>query len=391
MKLAFLCSATYADPGLFARPEGWPVPRGLSDPEVGRHSMEFAIEQARLAEGFGFDWVSVSEHHYWPILPVGNAGVLAAALAREVKRAAIAWIGPLVSMNNPVRIAEEIALLDQLSGGRLVVLPLRGTPNEFLAYGVNPDETRGRAQEAAELIQRALTEPGPFGWEGRYYRYRTVSVWPGPTQLPHPPFFWSGNSVESVKFAARRRWAMAMSYYPQHLAAQLVQMYRDACAEQGWQPTPDQILYRCFIAVAETDRAAQELNDRFYGTAGPQTTRGRATLVASLQNDKSRIVGAPREIGTDADKKNLDADRKGAAGFALGRLHLCGSPDTVFHQIRAFQEATGVGVIDLGFTGGGLTPEETMRSLRLFGEEVLPRLRAVGVGASTRDVVGAGR
>lgn len=375
LKLSYLCTGIYADPALFARPESWPVPRRFNDSKMGLYSIEFAIEQARRAEKFGFDWVSVSEHHYWPIIQVPNAAVLGAALARELKRAKIAWAGPLVAMNNPVRIAEEIAMLDQLSGGRLIVLPLRGTANEFLAYGVRPDESRARTQEAAELIVRALTEPNPFGWEGRFYRHRTVSVWPGATQIPHPPVYWSGNSVESVNFAARHRWGMAMSFYPQHLAAELVQMYQQACAKNGWKPLPDQMLYRCYIAVADSDQEAKELESRYYGTAGAATRRGRA---ATIQQDKRLpIVTSPREIGTDADKKNTEA-----AGFALGKLTFCGCPETVVKQIKMFQAATSVGVIDLGFSGGGLTPQEAAKSLRLFGEQVLPHIRGFGAASS---------
>jgi alkanesulfonate monooxygenase SsuD/methylene tetrahydromethanopterin reductase-like flavin-dependent oxidoreductase (luciferase family) len=162
-------------------------------------------------------------------LQTPNACVFAAALSQVIRRAKIAVLGPLVSMNNPVRIAEELAMLDQLSGGRLVVLFLRGTPNEFLTYGVNPDETRARTQEASMLITRSLTEAQPFGWQGRYYRFRTVSVWPRPVQQPHPPLYYSGNSLESTSFAAARRLGLSVSFYPAHVTAQMTGHY-----QQGW-------------------------------------------------------------------------------------------------------------------------------------------------------------
>ena len=198
--------------------QGWPTPPALYRSEVGQQSLEVAMAQAKLADELGFDWVSCSEHHYTPLLQTPNAAVFAAALSQVVRRAKIAVLGPLVSMNNPVRIAEELAMLDQLSGGRLVVLFLRGTPNEFLAYGTNPDETRARTQEASILITRALTEPQPFGWEGRYYRFRTVSVWPGSVQQPHPPLYYSGNSLESSSFAGtQKNEDSVVSFYPAHI------------------------------------------------------------------------------------------------------------------------------------------------------------------------------
>src|SRR5262247_2107307 len=183
MKASFFCTHSYASPEPFKHP-GWPVPPGLYRPEVGLRSVEVTLEQAKLADELGFDWVSCSEHHYTPLLQTPNANVFAAALSQVVRRAKIAVLGPLVSMVNPVRTAEELAMLDQLSGGRLIALFLRGTPNEFLAYGVNPQETRARTQEASELIVRALTEPETFGWEGRYFRFRTVAVWPRAIQQP---------------------------------------------------------------------------------------------------------------------------------------------------------------------------------------------------------------
>ncbi len=164
MKVSFFCTNRYSSREALDHPE-WPVPRALYEPEAGLRSLEESLEQVRLAEELGFDWISCSEHHYTPLRQTPNAVLFAAALSQVVRRPKIAVLGPLVSMNNPVRIAEEIAMLDQLTGGRLIVMFLRGTPNEFLSYGVNPDETRARTQEASLLIIRALTEAQPFGWE----------------------------------------------------------------------------------------------------------------------------------------------------------------------------------------------------------------------------------
>ena len=126
MKASFFCTNTYLSAEPFRYP-GWPTPPGLYRPEIGLKSADVALEQAKLADELGFDWVSCSEHHYTPLLQTPNAMVFAGALSQVVKRAKIAVLGPLVSMNNPVRIAEELAMLDQLSHGRLIVRPLIGT------------------------------------------------------------------------------------------------------------------------------------------------------------------------------------------------------------------------------------------------------------------------
>ena len=353
MLASFFCTNSYLSAEAF-RFQGWPTPPALFRSEVGLRSVNYALEQAKLADELGFDWVSCSEHHYTPLLQTPNASVFAAALSQVVRRAKVAVLGPLVSMNNPVRIAEELAMLDQLTGGRLVVLFLRGTPNEFLAYGTNPDETRARTQEASLLITKALTEPQPFGWEGRFYRFLTVSVWPGPVQRPHPPLYYSGNSLESATFAAARHLGLGVSFYPPHIVAQMTGHYKQECAKHGWVPTSDQILYRAFSAVGEDDKEAAAFNAKFFvGDGAANLFRGRGAAV-------------PPPTQTQA-------------GFGLGELRFCGSPDTVVRQIADFHEVTGVGAIDIAFDGAGLSPKESAKSMRLFATEVLPRIRHIGV------------
>ena len=129
--------------------------------------------------------------------------VMAGALSQIVRRVKIAVLGPTLPILNPVRVAEEFAMLDTMSGGRVVAGMMRGTPNEYVTYNINPAESRERFAEALHLIRRAWTETRPFGWLGRYYQYRTISIWPRPVQQPHPPLYMSGSSPEAWEFAAR--------------------------------------------------------------------------------------------------------------------------------------------------------------------------------------------
>jgi alkanesulfonate monooxygenase SsuD/methylene tetrahydromethanopterin reductase-like flavin-dependent oxidoreductase (luciferase family) len=381
MKFSFFNTFVYSSAELSTRGGGWPIPPSLYDPALGEKTFEQGLDEVRLADELGFDWVSASEHHYWSVSPTPNPAVLLGALTQVVKRAKLAFMGPLVSMNNPIRVAEEVAMLDQMSHGRLIVCFLRGTPNEFLAYDTVPEETRAKTQEAIALISRALTEPEPFAWEGRYFRYRTVSVWPGLSQRPMPLTFASGNSRESATYAASNRFAMALAYYPTHLCAELVAFYRDQCGEFGWAPTNDQLLYRCFVAVGDSDDEAHERQARFFGERGGMMAaprKGRAEVVADQQR---RPV--PSEIGTDADGKNTSADA--TRGFALGGLAFAGGPDALVEQIRDFHEATGIGVLDVSLNGGGLSHEEHMASIRTFATKVMPRLRELGISTGAKE------
>jgi alkanesulfonate monooxygenase SsuD/methylene tetrahydromethanopterin reductase-like flavin-dependent oxidoreductase (luciferase family) len=283
-----------------------------------------------------------------------NAAVLAGALSNVVDRGKLALLGPLVSMNNPVRVAEEIAMLDQLTRGRLIALLLRGTPNEFAYYNVAAEETRARTEEAMLLIKKALTETEPFAWKGRYFDFPTVSVWPGPTQLPHPPLYGSANSEESTAFIAEHGFGAAMSFVGPGLVAKNMAHYRELCDQHGWQPTPDQQLFRCFAVVGESQDHVDDLTARM---PGPDPLP----------------VPPPLPPGTAPSTDSTSIEDMKAFGF--GFLQLAGTPDSLVEQIRDYQTRTGVGILDLSFNMGYFTHEETLAQLQLFGKEVLPRVQ----------------
>src|SRR5262247_3491236 len=174
MKVSFFETARYTPPE--ALPPEWPMPSGAYDREAGADAYRGMIERVLLVEELGFDWVSVSEHHYSPRILTPSPILAAAFLAARLKKVTIALLGPIVPHHNPVRLAEELAMLDTLAQGRLVVGLLRGTANEALTYDLNPEESRERTDEGMELILRAWTEPQPFGWQGRHFQYRTISI-----------------------------------------------------------------------------------------------------------------------------------------------------------------------------------------------------------------------
>jgi alkanesulfonate monooxygenase SsuD/methylene tetrahydromethanopterin reductase-like flavin-dependent oxidoreductase (luciferase family) len=159
-------------------PRQWPMPAGAYDREAGLRAFRGMVERSRYVEELGFDWVSVSEHHYSPRILTPSLPIAAAYIASHVHNIKIALLGPIVPQSNPVLLAEEMAMLDTMAEGRLIVGMLRGTTNEMLTYNLNPEESRERTDEGMELILRAWKEPQPFGWQGRHFQYRTVSVWP---------------------------------------------------------------------------------------------------------------------------------------------------------------------------------------------------------------------
>jgi alkanesulfonate monooxygenase SsuD/methylene tetrahydromethanopterin reductase-like flavin-dependent oxidoreductase (luciferase family) len=155
MKASLFCTARY----MGAAPHDiWPLSGEYYSGDAAVRSMQTTFDQFRCADEFGFDWVTVAEHHYSAFSLSPNPMVMAGALSQIVRRARIAVLGPTLPILNPVRVAEEFAMLDTMSGGRLVAGMMRGTPNEYVTYNVNPAESRERFAEALHLIRRAWTE-----------------------------------------------------------------------------------------------------------------------------------------------------------------------------------------------------------------------------------------
>jgi alkanesulfonate monooxygenase SsuD/methylene tetrahydromethanopterin reductase-like flavin-dependent oxidoreductase (luciferase family) len=343
-------------------PAQWPLPPGLYEPELGAQAFQSVIKRAALVEELGFDWVSFSEHHYGARILSPSPIVMASHMAAHLHKIKIAVLGPIIALNNPVRVAEEFAMLDNLTQGRLVVGLLRGTTNEYLVYGVKPEEAREITTEGMELVLKAWTEPQPFGWQGRHYQYRTVSVWPRPLQQPFPPTYSLGTSRESCEFAARHHLGLGVSFGPFDVMSTVTRYYREQCALYGWEPTPQQIIYRGNILLAETDAEAQEaLQLRQQQAEVPFPMRpGVRDVLQKL--DSRNIAGVPRP-----------ALRDGALP-----TNFVGSPETVVKQLQHCHDAVGAGVVDLAFQSvDAEDPQGTIRALELFGKEVLPRLRQI--------------
>ena len=358
MKVSFFETVRYRPPETL--PKEWPVPSGLYDPDAGARAYRSMIERLQLIEELGFDWISMSEHHYSPRILTPSPILSAAFVAPHLKKLTIALLGPIVPHANPVRIAEELAMLDTMTQGRLVVGLLRGTTNEALTYDLNPTESRERTDEGMELILRAWTEPHPFAWQGRHFRYRTVSIWPRPLQQPHPPTYALGTSREACEFAARHRLGCGVSYGPFEVMAKATRHYREACARHDWTPTPEHIIYRANMIVADTDDEAQ------------------AELRAQPNDAPFTMRAGVREAVSVVDTRNIGGEARAPLRTGALPTTFIGSPDTVVEQVRRCREVVGAGVLDLSLYPPGLPdPEPLTRALELFAAKVLPRIRDI--------------
>lgn len=364
MKAALFSTTRYTGP----TKSGWPVAVDAYEPDIAADSMDATLENFRLADEVGFDWVTVAEHHYAPMSLNPNPMVMAGAMTQVVKRAKIALLGPNIPINNPIRVAEEFAMLDTMTRGRVVAGLMRGTGNEYVTYNVNPAESRDRFKEAVELIRAAWTETQPFGWQGRHFQYRTISIWPRPVQKPHPPIYVSASSPESGEYAAENKLGIGFAFTSAPQAGKASAYYQDQCAKHGWIPTGDDIVFRMGFHIADTDEEAMQ--DLLQGPG-----RGAARIGVSVSNK------AVESAVKDAGYYGRDVEGQRSRLFARGELEdrietgqvLCGGPDTVISQIKRLKETVGCGVLDL--TLGANLGDKTKKSIRLMGESILPQIR----------------
>jgi len=362
MKAALFSTCKYHGPSIAG---GWPVTGRVYSHEAAHESFQSSLDQFRLADELGFDWVSVAEHHFAPFSLTPNPMIVAGAISQVVKRAKIALLGADIPILNPVRVAEEFAMLDMMTNGRVIAGMLRGTPNEYVTYNINPAESRGRFAEALALIRKCWTQTEPFGWQGRYYEYRSISIWPRVVQQPHPKIYMSGSSPESGEFAARHRISLGFAVTNVPLAQKAVRHYRDQASIFGWEPEPDDVIYRIGVHVGETDdRALADYEAAQKAAPGMRLTMANRSLEAA--------IAETGYYGRDAEAQRQRL-MPGSLQERIDRGQLLlGSPDTVVRQLENIKRALDCGVVDL--TVAHQMGDKTTRSIELLGEKVLPRI-----------------
>ena len=220
----------------------------------------------------------LNEHHNAPFCMQAKANIFAAILAAMTSRVKIVPLGnPLPLADNPVRLAEELAMIDMISQGRLVSGFVRGGGQEQLATGVNPAYNRERFEEAHDLIVKTWTQPGPFRWEGTHYQHRVVNPWALPLQKPHPRIWIPGVlSKETVVWAARHRYPYIALSTSIEATKKIWALYDATAAEAGYTAGPENrgYLQRCHVAETEEKALANArqfmwMQGEFTGLAHP--------------------------------------------------------------------------------------------------------------------------
>jgi alkanesulfonate monooxygenase SsuD/methylene tetrahydromethanopterin reductase-like flavin-dependent oxidoreductase (luciferase family) len=376
MKFSFFHLMPWTE--LTEAPPQWPVSNRAFAPERGKQLYDTYLDTMVFAEACGFDWVGCNEHHFSPYGLMANPNLIGAILASRTRSIRIAILGNLIPLLNPVRVAEEYAMLDVLSGGRLIAGMIRGVPHEYIAYNIVPDESRGRLREAAALIVKAWTEPEPFGWEGEYYQYPSVSIWPRPMQRPHPPILMSASNEESAEFAGQHKTMMAMTLIADLKVAQrCIDAYKRSARAHGLQPTPEHIVLGYNMLIADTDEEARHYlgeGQRYFHRILMHPLRNAMGLVIQ----KSRFFGESHGTHGQGFGNRLSAlSERSIEEMIEAGSALCGSPATVVEQMKRVKAELGNGHFILNMQIGNIPNAVVRRSMELFRDKVLPEARGL--------------
>lgn len=359
------------------------VDYSLFDEEKANHVYHEYLDELEFAEKVGFDGICVNEHHSnaYGLMPSPN--IMAATLTRRTNRAAIVVMGNSIALYNPpLRVAEEFAMLDILSGGRLVAgFPVGTSMDTNFAYGVPGAQLRERYYEAHDLIMQAWHNEGVSHFNGKYTQIRYMNPWPRPLQKPNPPIWIpGGGSIETWDFCAARGYNYSyLSFSGFKRAAQLMNGFHDRVAELGLPFNPYQASFAQQIIVAESDAEAEESyfqHAKYFferclhiypGFADAPGYRTEATIRAGLKAQ----VGGVSSGGAVGKSYRQCVDE----GFLVA-----GNPDQVTEQMEHLITSLRVGHVFCLLHIGDMPREKCEKSTRLFAEKVMPRLRHLWQG-----------
>jgi alkanesulfonate monooxygenase SsuD/methylene tetrahydromethanopterin reductase-like flavin-dependent oxidoreductase (luciferase family) len=350
----------------------WVTPsNALYDPERGHALYHRYLDELVRAEERGWDGVCVNEHHQNVYGTMPSPNLIAAILTQRTKRCRIGIIGNALPLHDdPLRVAEEIAMLDVISGGRIISGFVRGTGMEYYSYGVNPAHSRDRFYEAHDLILKAWTEPGPFPFVGKHYRYRYVNPWPRPLQKPHPPVWLPGTgSLETVAFAAERRYPFMMVYSPVAHQARAYGLYRRVAEEKfGYEAAPEQLAFCVPCYVAESDEIARrEAEPHLMWLFRTGLKTGPFTIppgYVSERSLKAMITAGAKPFA------ELTMDDLVNEGYVI-----VGSPDTVVEKLAHYTDVLHAGIMVSGAHWGDMPAEKVEKNMELFATQVMPQFR----------------
>ena len=348
------------------------------DPQKASELYSMYFDELQYCTETGFDGVMINEHHNNPLSMMPSVNVIGAVLAKHTSKGKIVFLGNVLPIHeNPVRVAEEVAMIDVISGGRVVCGFVRGIGQESMATNTNPVFNRERFEEAHDLVIKTWTTPGPFRWEGKHYHFRIVNPWVMPLQKPHPPIWIPGVvSPESVVYAAQHGYPYVALAPPLDLISEIYDLYDDVAREEGYTPTDENRGYAVRVNVADSDERACEEGKNFFwqlGTSFGVAPRHWQAPPGYLSRAAARGARQQRREAT----RNVTP---GGPALSYEEAHatyqiVTGSPDTVIKKLKHIVDVVDPGYLVLWGREGPMSHQTAVRCIDLLTQEVIPAIK----------------
>ena len=347
-------------------------PNTYFDREKAHSNYRRYLDEYEHADEVGFDGLMINEHHSTPSCVNVSVNMSAAILARTTKRAKLLLLGNILPIQeNPVQMAEQIAMADLISGGRVLSGFVRGIGIESWWSNINPVHNRERFEECHDLILKCWTEPGPFRWEGRHYHFRHVNPWVLPLQRPHPPIWVPGTaSPETAVWAGRKGYTYVPFLVPLEIARELFDYYRQGAEEAGHKLGPEHFGFLICAVTADTEQKAIEAGRHFIWRMGP-TLRAPVEYFAPV-GMRSRLGAQMALRARPVSLAKLSYEELLEGGYIIA-----GTPEQVAERFAHIQRELGIGHLLIEAQESRMDHATTMRSIELMGQKVIPALASL--------------
>ena len=368
-------SAYPADIGLEAGHTALMFSNKHFDPVAGSRLYNQYLEHYIYAEEQGVEGFMLNEHHNAPFCMQAKCNIFASILAAVTKKAKIVLLGnPLPLAENPVRLAEELAMIDMISKGRLVPGFVRGGGQEQLATGVNPAFNRERFEEAHDLVVAAWSRQGPFRWEGTHYQHRVVNPWAVPLQKPYPRVWIPGViSKETIVWAAQQRYPYIALNTSIEQTKKIWELYDRIALETGYEAGPENRGYLQQVHVSDNEEKAEKNARQFLWMQGEFTGLAHPvwSTPAGYYSPENRRGFVESSIGRSVSPRA----RPNLEGQLKEMMIIAGTPKQVIAKLRVLLEETRPGIFAFWGNDGTVSHEDAKTCIRLLGQEVFPAVR----------------
>ncbi len=360
----------------------YPLEKRYCDPKIAARTYAEHLEAWEEIDRLGFDGLAFNEHHTSPYGLMNSPNLMASAAAQRTKRVKLLIYANLLPLHEPLRLAEELAMLDCLSNGRIISGFARGIPREYSVYNVALGESRARFEEAYDIITHAWADE-VLSYEGRFWSYKDIAIWPRPLQQPGPPVWIPvTSSAESLEWAAARNIPITPGGSTEGVRLDAIRLYAKLLAQHGRAITPDHVSIPAQVFVADSrEDAVREYGP--YQLYFNRTIYSHGNVTENSANTKSGYVGAhSTDYVTAENRRAAERSRSDFRNMTMEDVaresHTMpwGSPEDVIAKIIGEADRAGAGTALISLNRGATPHAMFMNQIQRFAREVLPALHA---------------